>query len=226
MTTHPDSSSHHTLYIWERITQQEPQFVYCPGSRFGPKCLSFLHYSGRWYTGNAGVHLRLHKLRQWKYVRPAFFWQWSAKKRSNFSPITRFRFPSPEQQCYCECFYFRPKYAVLSSVSVRYLVHVSDGYFGPDKGIQGPSIRGFNLSFSGCCEFRSEESTADVIKKSNLNVQKTTGTKGSTNCDEAKMQRPPFTGTLLQDVTDPGIIKERFHVPKAMHPDNCNSTEG
>ncbi|XP_010900817.1 protocadherin-10 [Esox lucius] len=45
------------------------------------------------------------------------------------------------------------------------------------------SVRGYNFSLSGCCGFRSEESTADVFKKSNLNVQITTGTKGSTSVE-------------------------------------------
>ncbi|KAJ7996459.1 hypothetical protein DPEC_G00237290 [Dallia pectoralis] len=44
------------------------------------------------------------------------------------------------------------------------------------------SIRGYHFSLSGCCGFRSEESTADVFKKSNLNAQ-ITGTKGSTSVE-------------------------------------------
>ncbi|KAL0994166.1 hypothetical protein UPYG_G00118620 [Umbra pygmaea] len=45
------------------------------------------------------------------------------------------------------------------------------------------SIREYNCSLSGCCVCQSDESNADVFKKSNLNVQITTGSKGSTTVE-------------------------------------------
>lgn len=44
------------------------------------------------------------------------------------------------------------------------------------------SIQGYNVSLCGCCCVRPEESTTDVFKKSNFNVQLPTGTS---NCTEA-----------------------------------------
>ncbi|XP_067112866.1 protocadherin alpha-C2-like [Osmerus mordax] len=55
------------------------------------------------------------------------------------------------------------------------------------------SIRGYSSSVSTCCGFPSEESATDVYKKSNLNVQISTGTKGSTKCVE-----PGSSGPLSQ----------------------------
>ncbi|XP_048088583.1 protocadherin-10 isoform X2 [Alosa alosa] len=43
------------------------------------------------------------------------------------------------------------------------------------------AIRGCTLSISSCCGYRSEASSTEVIKKSNLNVQISSGTKGPTN---------------------------------------------
>lgn len=61
-----------------------------------------------------------------------------------------------------------------------------------------PSIRGFNFSLSGCCVFRSEESTDDVIKKSNLNMKITTGTKPK---DPRTAMRQKCNGTFHRHTT-------------------------
>lgn len=46
------------------------------------------------------------------------------------------------------------------------------------------SIRGCTLSISSCCGYRLEDTPTEVIKKSNLNVQISSGTKGPTNRTE------------------------------------------
>lgn len=46
------------------------------------------------------------------------------------------------------------------------------------------SIRGCTLSISSCCGYRLEATPTEVIKKSNLNVQISSGTKGPTNRTE------------------------------------------
>lgn len=83
------------------------------------------------------------------------------------------------------------------------------------------SIRRYNFSLSACCRFRSEESTTDVFKKSNLNVHITTGTKGSTNCVEANGNGPLSQPYCYKMCLTPESSKSDFMFLKSCSPMNA-----
>ncbi|KAG9335350.1 hypothetical protein JZ751_005352, partial [Albula glossodonta] len=77
-----------------------------------------------------------------------------------------------------------PLYLIVSLGSVSFLFLVAILVLAAIKGYRDRhSIRGYSLSLSACCGFRSEAST-EVLKNSNLNLEISAAAKLQRNCAE------------------------------------------
>ncbi|MBN3297360.1 PCD10 protein, partial [Amia calva] len=79
------------------------------------------------------------------------------------------------------------------------------------------AIRGYDFSFTSCCGFRSE-ATTEVFKKSNINLQISSGTKVPTNCVEVNGNGPLSQAYCYKVCLTPESAKSDFFFLKPCSP--------
>ncbi|XP_036379852.1 protocadherin-10-like isoform X1 [Megalops cyprinoides] len=122
-----------------------------------------------------------------------------------------------------------PLYLIVSLSAISFIFLVAIIVLAAVKGYRDKhSIRGYNLSLSACCGFRAEAST-EVFKKSNLNLQVSTGAKMPTSCAEGHSNSALSQAYCYKMCFAPDSAKSDFMFIKPCSPTTAppkNNTKG